>query len=1281
MTRKIGVSLIVLFLALSALTGLSVAQEPGNPAPTTELCDYTIDVKVIDTVPTHLQCKMPNYVRDTQDGNKYYIVYGGEDQKPTVVVFDYATKTFSSPIVIGPNPLWDNNHDEHGRPVIVMDGDGYLHVFYGCHNSCPIYHAISDQPHDASSWHFDNITVSGDGFSYPRPFRLPDGSIILFVRDKSKRLAYLLSSEDYSVSHVIVDLGGKWVYTHFPQHFYQVGDRIYFAFCYYVSGEMTRRNVYAAYLNTTNFHLYALDGTDLGTEITEDELDSVLVTTALTYRQVVYVREGVITILYDVKRNSGNYDYDLYYVQFDSAGNVLAQGLVDEYINTAFDVVDEGDKLVIVATKNITSPNIEYPIHYYPNLNGVLYLYEVYDNGSVYSQKLLDETTYGLIGSVPSILKTQNGYIVFAANYDPSMTPNERVYAIGVNESLETTTQTKRIVIQGSGTDLVVPVYLNASNFDFAATDGSDIRIYFENGTLAPYWVEVYDSENQRGVVWVKVPEAPINLTMKYGDGIVGEQHPDEIFVLFDDFVELNTTKWQVYGEGVESVNGVLHLDGTSSSSSYVIANDLSLSPGYAVIMRVKRLELLSWANMYAGFAEANGEPWYKPADSVFFYSFAQTDSVSYLTLATRVNAGTREEAYTNVSFADDVWYRIRVDWTTGAAKMSVNVTEDSVENSDVPSSNLSLVLFARGGSSDKIARMAVDYVALFVPNDATAMVVDPEIDQLNILEPGEGDWVAGTFTVTWEPYEGADHYTVLLDGSMLGSTTDTTYSVTATDGSHAVTVRAHDSSDNLIAEGSVDVNVDATAPTVSITSPSDGATLGPGTVTVTWDASDSGSGISTIKVYLDGGLEATLGPGNASYDLDLSVGDHTITVKVYDAVGNAGSDAVSVTVSGEISVTITSPSEGDYVATGDVTVTWTYSGTVDHFGVSVDGGSEQDVGTSTSVTLTLDDGQHTVTVTAHGSATASDSVTFTVDTTPPSLSVSAPAYATGDYEVAWTCAEDNLDHYEVSVDGGAWQNVGTSASYTVTDPTEGSHTVAVKAVDKAGNEATQTVTTVVDVTPPSLTITSPEDDSVIVGHSVTLEWSVSDSGSGIDYVGYRVGTGAWTEVTGATQVVLTLDDGYYTVTMKAVDNAGNEVYRAVSFTVVDPIQLTITSPEENATLEPGNITVTWEVNGTVDHFAVRLDDGPWIDVGNATSWTFANVTEGEHTVYVRAYENETAYVEESVSFTIASSGGTGGSWWGDWGADDVKAWFEEHSLWILALVVVVLVVLVGRRW
>ena len=186
---------------------------------------------------------------------------------------------------------------------------------------------------------------------------------------------------------------------------------------------------------------------------------------------------------------------------------------------------------------------------------------------------------------------------------------------------------------------------------------------------------------------------------------------------------------------------------------------------------------------------------------------------------------------------------------------------------------------------------------------------------QLHILEPNEGDWVAGTFTVSWEPVDGADHYAVYLDGMLQGNTTDTAFILTATEGGHTVVVKAYDSGGVLIAGSSVRVNVDVTSPSVSITFPSDGATLDPGTVTVTWDASDSGSGISVIKVYLDGSLEATLGPGNTSYELGLSTGNHTITVEVHDAVGNVGSDSVSFVVA-----TYSSGGTGwDFFSEGDI--------------------------------------------------------------------------------------------------------------------------------------------------------------------------------------------------------------------------------------------------------------------------------------------------------------------------------------------------------------------------
>ncbi len=84
-------------------------------------------------------------------------------------------------------------------------------------------------------------------------------------------------------------------------------------------------------------------------------------------------------------------------------------------------------------------------------------------------------------------------------------------------------------------------------------------------------------------------------------------------------------------------------------------------------------------------------------------------------------------------------------------------------------------------------------------------------------------------------------------------------------------------------------------APTVSITSPSDGATVS-GVVTITVTASDKEDGNLIADIYIDGAFVAHTN----SYDWDttaVSDGLHTIEAKVVDSDGNTASDSVGVTV------------------------------------------------------------------------------------------------------------------------------------------------------------------------------------------------------------------------------------------------------------------------------------------------------------------------------------------------------------------------------------------------
>jgi len=92
---------------------------------------------------------------------------------------------------------------------------------------------------------------------------------------------------------------------------------------------------------------------------------------------------------------------------------------------------------------------------------------------------------------------------------------------------------------------------------------------------------------------------------------------------------------------------------------------------------------------------------------------------------------------------------------------------------------------------------------------------------------------------------------------------------------------------------------VDVTAPTVSITSPANGATV-TGTIDVTADASDD-VGVAGVQFMLDGsplGAEDTSAPYSTSWDPSGLSGPHFLTASARDAAGNrTTSSVVMVTV------------------------------------------------------------------------------------------------------------------------------------------------------------------------------------------------------------------------------------------------------------------------------------------------------------------------------------------------------------------------------------------------
>jgi hypothetical protein len=274
--------------------------------------------------------------------------------------------------------------------------------------------------------------------------------------------------------------------------------------------------------------------------------------------------------------------------------------------------------------------------------------------------------------------------------------------------------------------------------------------------------------------------------------------------------------------------------------------------------------------------------------------------------------------------------------------------------------------------------------------------------------------------------------------------------------------------------------------------------------------------------------------------------------------------------------------------------------------------------------------GPVSVTVTAFDNAGNETVVTNTVtvvDETKPTISLATPAagavYEMGEQVVAdYSCADEpdgsGLDTCEGSVANGAAVNTDSLGDKTFT----------VNASDKAGNTASKTVKyTVVDATPPSITVTTPADGAVYgVGEQVTADYSCADepNGSGLDTCLGSVAAGAAVE-TGSV--------GEKSFTVNASDKAGNTSSKTVNYTVADRTAPTIalTSPTEGAMYTLGETVLADyscadEPNGS----GLATCDG---SVANGTALDTSAV--GAKTFEVSATDNAGNRASKSVAYSV----------------------------------------------
>ncbi|MBN1341504.1 MAG: BNR-4 repeat-containing protein [Phycisphaerae bacterium] len=135
-----------------------------------------------------------------------YIAYQGPHEDPYVCAYDHAAKKWRGPVKAGVNPMGKTPDptdpdavDNHGRPAMIVDGKGYIHLVFGGHGGHyklgrnllgtpgkgKQTHVVSKNPKDISSWEvLDNISPFG---TYSQFVKMDDGDIYLFYRHGSHR--------------------------------------------------------------------------------------------------------------------------------------------------------------------------------------------------------------------------------------------------------------------------------------------------------------------------------------------------------------------------------------------------------------------------------------------------------------------------------------------------------------------------------------------------------------------------------------------------------------------------------------------------------------------------------------------------------------------------------------------------------------------------------------------------------------------------------------------------------------------------------------------------------------------------------------------------------------------------------------------------------------------------------------------------------------------------------------------------------------------------------------
>ena len=333
-----------------------------------------------------------------------------------------------------------------------------------------------------------------------------------------------------------------------------------------------------------------------------------------------------------------------------------------------------------------------------------------------------------------------------------------------------------------------------------------------------------------------------------------------------------------------------------------------------------------------------------------------------------------------------------------------------------------------------------------------------------------------------------------------------------------------------------------------------------------------------------------------------------------------------------------------------------------DGYAVSIDGGASQAIGANASRQIDgLSVGAHTVELAGLASnCSLSGGARLDVEVaantvTPAGFAVTCGA-TTGAIAVTTATAGSpaDPDGYDLTLDGGPAQPIGTAATVTLSGLTPGTHTIALGglapncAVD--GDNPKGVTVTAGATSPVAITVTCAPPTPPPAPGSISV--TTQTTGADRDADGYAVtldgGAGLPIGTTG-TLALADLAPGSHSVGLSGISancrlDGDNPRTVAVTSGTVSPVTFQVscqTLPPSTGSLELA--TVTTGANPDPDGYTFALDDGAAQTIGVNTRVTVASLAPGSHTVTLRgASANCTVGGDNPRTFTV-TAGGTAG--------------------------------------